>query len=125
VLVLIHAGIACSRMWEGQLAAFARRYRVIRYDMRGFGRTEMIEGVYDHHRDLRGLLDSLGAERALLVGCSIGGRTAIDFALKYPGGVRVLVGSAFVGAEAWGDPPSSGRSFSPQIMPATSAGSLS
>ena len=36
-LVLVHAGITDSRMWEGQLKVFADRYRVIRYDMRGFG----------------------------------------------------------------------------------------
>ena len=106
-LVLVHAGIADSRMWEGQLAAFGRRYRVIRYDMRGFGRTEMVEGAYAHHQDLHGLLDALGIERALLVGCSIGGQAAIDFTLEYPGRVRalVLVGSAISGAEIWGDPP--------------------
>src|SRR5215217_5097869 len=43
-LVLVHAGIADSRMWEGQLAAFADRYQVIRYDMRGFGRTARAAG---------------------------------------------------------------------------------
>ena len=126
-LVLIHAGIADSRMWEGQLAAFARCYRVIRYDMRGFGRSEMGEGPYAHHRDLHALLDALGVERAHLVGCSMGGRTAIDFTLEYPARVRslVLVGSAIGGAEIWGDPRISGRSWSPQIMPETSGESPS
>jgi pimeloyl-ACP methyl ester carboxylesterase len=106
-LLLVHAGIADSRMWDGQLAVFALRYRVIRYDMRGFGRSAMVEGPYAHHEDLRALLDSLGIARAFLVGCSIGGRTIIDFALQNPGrvGALVLVASAVSGFEAESDPP--------------------
>jgi pimeloyl-ACP methyl ester carboxylesterase len=98
-LVLVHAGIADSRMWEGQLTAFADRYRVIRYDMRGFGMTAMVDGPFSHHEDLRGLLDSLNVERVHLVGCSMGGGAALDFALEYPQrvGNLVLVGSAVGG----------------------------
>ena len=101
-LVLVHAGIADSRMWDAQIEAFAQRYRVIRYDMRGFGRTEMVEGPYSHHEDLRGLLDSLDVRRAHLLGCSMGGATVLDFALRYPEsvGMLVLVGSAVSGFEA-------------------------
>src|SRR3712207_8911911 len=106
-LVLVHAGIADGRMWEGQLGAFAHRNRVIRYDMRGFGRSAMVEGPYAHHEDLRALLDYLGIERALLVGCSMGGKTIIDFALQHPGraGALVLAGSSVSGFEADGDAP--------------------
>jgi 3-oxoadipate enol-lactonase len=111
-LVLVHAGIADSRMWDGQLAAFAHRYRVIRYDMRGFSRSGMVEGPYAHHEDLRALLDSLDIEHAFLVGCSIGGGTIIDFALQNPGRGRalVLVGSAVSGFETESDPRSSRKS---------------
>src|SRR5215212_2265771 len=49
-LVLVHAGIADSRMWEDQLMAFADRYRVIRHDMRGFGTTAMVEGPFSYQR---------------------------------------------------------------------------
>ena len=106
-LVLVHAGIADGRMWEGQLGAFARRYRVIRYEMRGFGRSVMVKGPYAHREDLRALLDSLGTEWAFLVGCSMGGGTIIDFALEHPGRVRalVLVGSAVSGFESGDDSP--------------------
>lgn len=90
-IVLVHAGIADRRMWEGQLEAFGERYRVIRYDMRGFGRSGTPAGVpFSHHDDLRGLLDFLGIERAILVGCSIGARTVIDFALSHPERVNAL-----------------------------------
>jgi pimeloyl-ACP methyl ester carboxylesterase len=90
-----------------QFAAFARRYRVIRYDMRGFGRTAMVEEPYAHHRDRHGLLDSPGIERAFLMGCPMGGRTIIDFALENPGRVRalILVGSTVSGLEVGGDTP--------------------
>jgi pimeloyl-ACP methyl ester carboxylesterase len=75
--------------------------------MRGFGRTAMVEGPYAHHRDRHGLLDSLGIERAFLMGCSMGGRTIIDFALENPGRVRalILVGSTVSGLEVGGDTP--------------------
>ena len=107
-LVLIHAGIADGRMWDRQLGVFAGRYCAVRYDMRGFGATEVEERVpYSHREDLRGLLDLLGAERALLLGCSMGAKTAIDFALEFPGRTRalVLVGPAVGGFEVDVEPP--------------------
>ena len=106
-LVLVHAGIADSRMWDGQISTFAEGYKVIRYDMRGFGRTEVVEGPFSHHEDLRSLLDFLGVERAHLVGCSMGGGVVLDFALEYPErvGSLVLVGSAVGGFRPDFDPP--------------------
>jgi pimeloyl-ACP methyl ester carboxylesterase len=107
-LVLVHAGIADRRMWDGQLETFAERYRVIRYDMRGCGRSEAPTGTsFSHHDDLRGLLDVLGIQRAILVGCSIGARTAIDFALAHPERVRALalVCPSVSGFESDEEPP--------------------
>lgn len=83
-LVLVHAGIADRRMWDDQVSAFAGRYRVIRYDMRGFGESPMVAGPYAHWRDLHGLLGALGVARAHLLGCSIGGMTVLDLALAQP-----------------------------------------
>jgi pimeloyl-ACP methyl ester carboxylesterase len=121
-LVLVHAGIADSRMWEGQLPAFADRYRVIRHDMRGFGMTAMVEGPFSHHEDLRALLDSLDVERAHLVGCSMGGGAVLDFALEYPQSIGnlVLVGSAVIST-----PRGSGTRSSPPKRPGTWSGSPS
>ena len=106
-LVLVHAGIADSRMWESQLMAFADRYRVIRYDMRGFGRTQIVEGPFSHHEDLHSLLDFLDLDHAHLVGCSMGGGAVLDFALEYPDRVEnlVLVGSAIGGFRPDFEPP--------------------
>ena len=83
-LVLIHAGICDSRMWDEQFDHFAAHFRVLRYDMRGYGQTEPVDEAYSHHTDLAALLSLLAIERAHLLGCSMGGSTALDFALVYP-----------------------------------------
>ena len=66
-LLLIHAGVADGRMWAAQLSPFAARYRVITYDMRGFGRTEVTGGPFAPHEDAAALLRFLGVERAAVV----------------------------------------------------------
>jgi 3-oxoadipate enol-lactonase len=98
-LVMLHAGIADSRMWQNQQEYFSQYYKVITYDLRGFGKTGMPEGPYAHYLDLAGLLDTLGIDSAVVMGCSLGGSVAIDFALEYPERVRglVLVGSSVDG----------------------------
>jgi pimeloyl-ACP methyl ester carboxylesterase len=75
--------------------------------MRGFGRSEMVEGQYSHHEDLRGMLDHLGIERASLLGCSQGGGAVIDFALRHPERALalVLVGPAVSGVDSDESPP--------------------
>ena len=90
-LVLIHAGICDLRMWDAQMDAFAQRYRVIRYDMRGFGQTAPVASRYTRHGDLRALLDHLDVARAHVMGCSMGGMMAIDFALAYPQRINALI----------------------------------
>ncbi len=90
-VVLIHAGLMDSRMWDRQVPALAERYRVIRYDARGHGRSAPPAAPHSQAEDLRALLDELGIERAALVGLSMGGRTAIDLALAHPGRVSALV----------------------------------
>lgn len=90
-LVLIHAGIADSRMWDDQLALFAQRYRVVRYDLRGFGRSEVPPGPYALRDDLYGLLRFLGIQTTYLIGCSMGGSLAVDFTLEHPEMVDALI----------------------------------
>jgi pimeloyl-ACP methyl ester carboxylesterase len=99
-LVFLHAGVADKRMWRDQMAAFANRHRVVAYDRRGFGETRYKPEVFSHMQDLRAVLDGLGIEQATLVGCSQGGRFAVDFALAYPERVAklVLVAPAIGGA---------------------------
>lgn len=90
-LLLIHAGVADSRMWGEHFDDFARRYRVIRYDLRGFGRSMVPAGAYAGYEDAAGLLDFLEIARAHVVGISFGGRVALDLALAYPERVSALV----------------------------------
>lgn len=98
-LVLVHAGIADSRMWQPQVDRFAGEWRVVRPDLRGFGRTAHSEGDYRHTTDLVELLVDLGLSPAVVVGASMGGGVAIDLALERPDLVRgvVLVGATYSG----------------------------
>ncbi len=98
-LVMLHAGIADLRMWDAQVPAFSQTHRVIRYDLRGFGRTAKPTSAFSHRDDLAGLLRQRGIGSAVVVGASFGGRVAIEFALEYPDMVEalVLVGSALGG----------------------------
>ncbi|MHB8611496.1 MAG: alpha/beta fold hydrolase [Candidatus Dormibacteraceae bacterium] len=89
--LFIHAGIADSRMWEPQAAAFADRFDMIRPDQRGFGDTELPPGPYSGLDDVVALLDHLKIDRAHVVGCSMGGTLAIDLALEHPQRVEKLV----------------------------------
>jgi pimeloyl-ACP methyl ester carboxylesterase len=90
-LVLIHAGIADSRMWDDQWTALTARHRTIRYDVRGFGRSGPHRGPFSHVDDLARLLDYLDVERAALLGASMGGTIAIDFTLTHPARVSALI----------------------------------
>ena len=100
-LVLLHAGVADGRFWDDQFATFARHYRTMRYDLRGFGRSAMPPGRFSQHDDLAGLLDFLAVEQAIVVGVSYGGKVAIDFALVYPQRVTALVlGAPSIGGAA-------------------------
>ncbi|HEX6292195.1 MAG TPA: alpha/beta hydrolase [Herpetosiphonaceae bacterium] len=106
-LVMVHAGIADHRMWNDQWPIFAERYTVVRYDMRGFGKSAMVDGPYSHRDDLYGLLRCLGIECAYLMGCSRGGATIVDLTLEHPEMAQglILVGAGLSGNPAAGEPP--------------------
>jgi pimeloyl-ACP methyl ester carboxylesterase len=109
-VVLIHGGNLDRRMWDDQFQLFARDFRVIRYDVRGFGKTEAPTRPFSCVKDLRSLLEGLKVPRAHLVGLSLGGRIAIDFAVAHPEKVKsiVAVGPGLSGFE-W--PPESEKRF--------------
>ena len=91
-LVFLHAFGCDRRMWDAQAAHFAKRYRVVRYDARGYGKSDVPAGTpYAHGEDLRALLDHLDIPDAVLCGCSMGGQNAIELALRHPDRVRALV----------------------------------
>lgn len=104
-LVFLHAGVCDRRMWRAQVAAFAATDKVIAYDRRGFGQTTYAAEPHSATGDLTAVLDATTAgEPVTLVGCSQGGRIAIDFALRNPTRVRTLVLVApAVGGAPWPD----------------------
>jgi 3-oxoadipate enol-lactonase len=102
-VVLIPGFTLDTRMWDDQFLPLAQHFRVIRYDMRGFGRSALpTEAPYSHVDDLAGLLDHLDIPAAHLVGLSKGGGVALDFALTHPHRVRRLaLIDSVLGGFAW------------------------
>lgn len=90
-LILLHAGLADCRMWDDQFSAFAGQRRVVRYDLRGFGKSDLPAEPYAHSADLYGLLQALDIQQAALMGVSLGGSTILDFALQRPQMVEALI----------------------------------
>jgi pimeloyl-ACP methyl ester carboxylesterase len=92
-VLLIHGNMADRRHWDGQFPVFARKHKVIRYDVRGFGKSDLpVEGQpYSHHRDAAALLRRLGVASAHIIGLSMGAGIAADFVLSHPDMSRSLV----------------------------------
>ena len=103
-VVLIHGFSLDAAMWDPQWRLLQKEFRVIRYDLRGFGGSTVPMGPYSHCDDLLGLLDLLAARPAHIVGLSMGGRVALRFALEQPACVRslTLLDTALDG-HAWSD----------------------
>ncbi|MBT4072340.1 MAG: alpha/beta hydrolase [Chloroflexi bacterium] len=88
-LVLAHEFAGSMESWDQQVNYFARKYRVIVYNARGYTPSDVPEDpdVYHHQQqveDLKGLLDHLGIEEAHIGGLSMGAYTTIGFGLTYP-----------------------------------------
>jgi 3-oxoadipate enol-lactonase len=90
-VVFVHAGVADRRMWAPLAAELPAGLRLITYDMRGFGDSELPPGGYSDARDLVALLDELSLERVALVGASQGGRVALEVASAWPERIGALV----------------------------------
>ena len=90
-VLLIHAGVADRRMWEPQLSDLARRHRVVRVDLRGFGASPLPPGPYDHVTDVVTVLEDIGVVRAAVVGASFGRLVAQELARRNPERVELLL----------------------------------
>ena len=93
-LVFINSLGTDLRIWKKVVPRFADRYQVIRYDKRGHGLSDCPRAPYsirEHARDLAGLFDQLNIEKAILVGISVGGMIALDFAATWPERAQSLV----------------------------------
>ncbi|WIW90561.1 class A beta-lactamase-related serine hydrolase (plasmid) [Sphingobium sp. V4] len=85
-LILLHGHSLDRTMWDPQMAALSQHFRVIRYDLRGYGRSTMPQEGENrlHADDLRLLMDNLGIARAHVVGLSLGGTVALDMLALHP-----------------------------------------
>ncbi|MCI0714183.1 MAG: alpha/beta hydrolase [Chloroflexi bacterium] len=106
-LVMAHAGFVDSGMWDAQWDVFAGHFRVVRFDMQGYGKSSPATGPIARYEELAQVLDALDIQRAHLLGCSLSGTTILDFALQYPQRVQSLiaVSAAPGGFELQGPPP--------------------
>jgi 3-oxoadipate enol-lactonase len=93
-VILIHSGLVDSRMWDDQMSTLAARFTVVRYDLRGFGKSDIPTTAYSQVDDLSRLLQYLKIERAALVGVSYGSYIALDFTLANPSKVTALVAAS-------------------------------
>jgi pimeloyl-ACP methyl ester carboxylesterase len=104
-LVLIHGFTCNTKVWDDQFEVFAKHFKVMRYDMRGFGKSALptIGKEYSHTEDLKALLNQLGIDYAYIIGSSMGGGIALDFTLEYPEVTKalILVDSTVGGYEGW------------------------
>jgi pimeloyl-ACP methyl ester carboxylesterase len=105
-LVLIHSGYSNRMLWDGQFEVLAQSYKVIRYDIRGYGNSAIVTTdtpLYADWQDLYGLLQFLEIEKTYLLGLSGGGAIAIDFTLEHPMMVdALLLVSTGVSGFDWG-----------------------
>ncbi len=90
-MILIHGFSVNTRMWDDQFENFAKYYKVVRYDVRGFGKSSIPEEPYSHSKDLSSLMEFLAIDKAYLIGLSMGGGIAIDFTVEYPEKVDALI----------------------------------
>jgi pimeloyl-ACP methyl ester carboxylesterase len=104
-VVLIHAGIADRSMWDPQLAEFADAFTTVRYDLRGFGESELGDEEFSYRRDLSALIDALDLGSVFVIACSMGGAVALELAIEEPERVAGLV---LVGAGTPGVTPDDG-----------------
>ena len=118
-IVLIHAFSVDRRMWAPQIAALEGRFQVIRYDLRGHGKSDVPLAPYAPHEDLRSVLDALGIGRATLIGLSAGATIATDFAIAYPNRVaRIILASPGLS----GHVPSTPLTWTQPVFQAAGAG---
>lgn len=91
LVLLSGGGTLDRRAWDNQFESFAKHYQVIRYDIRGIGKSERPSKPFSHSRDLYALLKFLKVKKTHVIGLSFSGAIAIDFALEHPEMVDHLI----------------------------------
>ena len=95
-LILTHGYSSTSAMWQGQIAALSRHYRLVLWDMRGHGQSDYPEHPVAYSEaltvgDIAALLDTVGADKAVVGGLSLGGYRSLAFYRSLPSRVRALL----------------------------------
>lgn len=90
-VTFLHGFSLDHRMWKSQVEFLKDKYKIITYDLRGFGKSSVPTGEYSHHEDLKALLGFLKIKKTNLVGLSLGGEVGVDFVLSYPDMVTNLI----------------------------------
>ncbi len=94
-VIMIHGWGGDLSDWEYLFRPLAEKYQVVRYDLRGFGQSDRpTTEPYSHVEDLKALMESLGIDKAHLIGQSYGGEVALDFAIAHPESTLSLIGSS-------------------------------
>lgn len=113
-VVFLHGFSLDMRSWDPQIEALTKRFRVLRYDLRGFGQSSLPSGAYDHCKDLAALIERFGLVRPVLVGLSLGANIALRFALEKPDMIcGCLLASSGLPGHEWREerPPDAARAY--------------
>lgn len=105
-IVLVHGNFGDRRHWDYQFTPLSKNHKIIRYDIRGYGKSAMPKSdeAYADNEDLKSLLRFLKVEKAHICGVSAGSSIAIDFALEYPDLCNSLISIApWVGGYGFGE----------------------
>ncbi|MBI3743406.1 MAG: alpha/beta fold hydrolase [Chloroflexi bacterium] len=92
-VIFVHAHNVDCRLWDKQVEAVSRSYTMVRYDFRGHGRSEAPPTGYHipfYAQDLRALIQHLGLRKPSIVGLSMGGNVALEYALTWPNEISTL-----------------------------------
>ena len=104
-LVFVHGFSFDMRTWDAQVDVLSQYFQVVRYDLRGFGKSSMPTGPYSHVQDLRALIEFLSLSAPVLIGLSLGANVALSYALEHPHAIRGLVlASSGLPGFAWSEP---------------------
>lgn len=90
-IVLLHGNFNDHQIWNEQVGSLSTHYKIIRYDLRGYGLSSTPTSPFSNVHDLMALADSLKLHHMTLVGSSLGGGVAVDFTLTYPHLVQALI----------------------------------
>jgi 3-oxoadipate enol-lactonase len=83
-VILLHDGLLHSVTWNAEWEPLCRKYHAVRYDRRGYGKSDLPKSPFSPTEDLAALLAHLNIAHAVLIGNSSGSALAIDFALAHP-----------------------------------------